>query len=189
MGGQGRPALGRRRAVPVREPLRHHRRAHRPPRGRRIGADATAAARQPDLVDCVSRRDPGPAGRVPLRALDYPGFGPSSPRPGYRYLPEDHAQVVTAFVDVRALSGVTLVAQDWGGPIGLATSFRAKERQRWEQIFADHHTVIVEGAGHFVQSDAPREFAAAIRDWRPTLDGRRIAPARGNIWRATPSES
>jgi haloalkane dehalogenase len=221
-------------------------------------------------------------------ALDYPGFGLSSPRPGYRYLPEEHAQVVTAFVDAMALQGVTLVAQDWGGPIGLPTvqqrpaafeglvlvntwgwptngdpyfdifsyvmggplgrllikrfnlfvnafipaghrlrkptaaemthyrkalatpdasavlprritasraflagveaglgdlaslptlilwggagfPFRAKERQRWEQIFTDHHTVIVEGAGHFVQSDAPEEFAAAIRDWRKVL--------------------
>src|SRR5262249_2744327 len=35
-------------------------------------------------------------------ALDYPGFGLSSPRPGYRYLPEEHAQVVTAFVDALA---------------------------------------------------------------------------------------
>jgi pimeloyl-ACP methyl ester carboxylesterase len=64
---------------------------------------------------------------VPVRepfhriALDYPCFGLSSPRPGYRYLPEEHAQVVIAFVDALALSGVTLVAQDWGGPIGLAT--------------------------------------------------------------------
>ena len=206
-------------------------------------------------------------------ALDYPGFGLSSARPGYRYLPEEHAQVVTAFVDALGLSGVTLVAHDWGGPIGLATAearptafealvltntwgwpiigqphvdiashlmggplgrllirqfnlfvnamipaghrlrkptademahyrnalathnrreatavlprhitagrafladvetglpdlaqlptliiwgdadiaFRSKERQRWEQTFADHHTVILEGAGHFVQ--------------------------------------
>ncbi|MEI8409127.1 MULTISPECIES: alpha/beta fold hydrolase [unclassified Kribbella] len=216
-------------------------------------------------------------------ALDYPGFGLSSPRPGYRYLPEEHAEVVTAFVDTLGLSGVTLVAHDWGGPIGLATverrpaafeglvlantwgwpitgdlhfeavshlvggplgrllvrqfnlfvnalipvghrlrkpsaaemtqyqkaqrdasavlpgritgsrafladveaglpdlaslptlivwgdadfAFRAKERRRWEQEFADHHTVIVEGAGHFVQSDAPDQFAVAIRDWR-----------------------
>ncbi|MGH3734065.1 MAG: alpha/beta fold hydrolase [Micromonosporaceae bacterium] len=219
-------------------------------------------------------------------ALDYPGFGLSSPRPGYRYLPEEHAQVVTAFVDALALNEVTLVAHDWGGPIGLATveqrpsafdglvlantwgwpitdthieiashlvggplgrllirqfnlfvnalipvghrlrkptademthyrnalatrdrrdasavlpraitasrafladieaglphlaslptlivwgdadvAFRSKERQRWEDIFTDHHTVIVEGGGHFVQSDAPDRFAAAIRDW------------------------
>nr|WP_042193475.1 alpha/beta fold hydrolase [Kibdelosporangium sp. MJ126-NF4] len=220
-------------------------------------------------------------------ALDYPGFGLSSARSGYTYLPEDHAQVVTGFVDALELNAVTLVAHDWGGPIGLATveqrpaaferlvlantwawpipdlrvavmshlmggplgrllirqfnlfvnamipaghrlrkqtdgdmahyrqalatrdrrdatavlprritasrdflaeveaglpdlaslptlivwgdadiAFRAKERERWERTFADHHTVIVEGAGHFVQSDAPEQFASAIRDWR-----------------------
>ncbi len=218
-------------------------------------------------------------------ALDYPGFGLSSAAPGYRYLPEEHAQVVTGFIDALGLSGFTLVAHDWGGPIGLAAveqrpaaceglvlantwgwpisgdlhfevvsfvmggllgrllvrqfnlfvnamipaghrlrkptgaemahyreplatlgrrdasavlpgritasrafladveaglpdlaalptlivwgdadfAFRAKERQRWEQVFADHHTVIIEGAGHFVQSDAPDRFATAIR--------------------------
>jgi haloalkane dehalogenase len=221
-------------------------------------------------------------------ALDFPGFGLSTARPGCRYLPEEYAEVVTAFVDALSLTGVTLVAHDWGGPIGLATvqrrpaafdalvvantwawpisgapgveiasrllggplgrvlarhvnlfvnamipaghrlrtpaaaeldhyrralgtpgrrdasavlprritashafladveaglgdiaslktlivwgdadfAFRAEERQRWERAFHDHHTVIVEGAGHFVQSDAPDQFAAAIRDWR-----------------------
>jgi haloalkane dehalogenase len=220
-------------------------------------------------------------------ALDFPGFGLSAARPGYRYLPEEHTQVVTDVVDALELRGVTLVAHDWGGPIGLATveqrpaafeslvlantwgwpmtgdpkahvaahlmggpvgrllirrvnlfvnamipaghrlrkptagemahyrnalattdrrqatavlprritasralladveagladvatlpvliiwgdadiAFGNKERRRWEQIFTDHHTVIVEGAGHFVQSDAPDQFAAAIRDW------------------------
>jgi haloalkane dehalogenase len=244
-------------------------------------------------------------------ALDYPGFGLSSPRPGYRYLPEEHAQVVTAFVDALALSGVTLVAQDWGGPIGLAAvqqrpvafkglvlantwgwpitgdlhiqvlshlmggplgrllirqfnlfvnamipvghrlrkptatemahyrkalptpsrreasavfpgritasraflagveaglpdlaslptlivwgdadfAFRAKERQRWEQVFTNHHTVIVEGAGHFVQSDAPEEFAAAIRDWRYAPGVGRTPPAHGEVARRSPRES
>ncbi len=32
-------------------------------------------------------------------ALDYPGFGLSTAKPGYRYLPEEHAEVVTGFVD------------------------------------------------------------------------------------------
>jgi len=240
-------------------------------------------------------------------ALDYPGFGLSSPRPGYRYLPEDHAQVVTAFIDALGLSEVTLVAHDWGGPIGLAAvearpaafeglglantwgwpiagdphfeivsrlvggplgrvlvrqfnlfvnamipaghrlrkptaaemahyrnalathdrrdasavlprritasrdflagveagladlaslpalivwgdadiAFRARERQRWERTFADHHTAIVEGAGHFVQSDAPEEFAAAIRDWRFAPDWPRT---RGDVRRDTSRE-
>jgi haloalkane dehalogenase len=237
-------------------------------------------------------------------ALDFPGFGLSSPREGYRYLPEEHAQVVTGFVDALALSGVTLVAHDWGGPIGLAAveqrpsafdglvlantwgwpmtrdpkahvashlmggpmarllirrfnlfvnamipaghrlrkpaademdhyrnalatadrrqasavlprritasraflaeveaglpslaslptlivwgdadiAFGSKERRRWERIFTDHRAVIVEGAGHFVQSDAPDRFAAAIRDSLP-------APFTGGTERETTTES
>ena len=57
-------------------------------------------------------------------ALDYPGFGLSTPRPGYRYLPEEHAEVVTAFVDALDLKDVTLIGQDWGGMIGLAFATR-----------------------------------------------------------------
>lgn len=52
-------------------------------------------------------------------ALDYPGFGLSVAARGYRYLPEEHAAVVVAFLDRLGLSGATLVAHDWGGPIGL----------------------------------------------------------------------
>lgn len=221
-------------------------------------------------------------------AVDYPGFGLSVAAPGYRYLPADHAQVIERFVAALGLNGITLVAHDWGGPIGLAavqrhpgifdrlvltntwawpvsdpvvqlmshvlgspmgrllirqlnlfvnlmipighrlakptaeqmahyrkaldsparreasavfpreiTSSRAflaeiearltgiaalpaliiwgdadfafgdKELRRWERTFTDHKTVIVEGAGHFVPSDAPEQFAAAIRGWHP----------------------
>jgi haloalkane dehalogenase len=223
-------------------------------------------------------------------ALDYPGFGLSTPKPGYRYLPEEHADVVTGFVDALGLKGATLVGQDWGGPIGLAAvqrrlgvfdrlvlvntwawpvngdlyfeafariaggppirflarrlnpvvnafipmghrkrkataaemthyrraldtperrqasavlpgrmiasraffgeveaglaalahlptlivwgnaqiGFRAQERERLEAAFPEHETVIVEGAGLYVESDAPEEFVAAIRDWAAT---------------------
>ncbi|MEU8411899.1 alpha/beta fold hydrolase [Amycolatopsis japonica] len=220
-------------------------------------------------------------------ALDYPGFGLSTPKPGYRYWPEEHADVVTAFVDALGLEDVTLVGQDWGGLIGLATvqrrtgvftrlvlantwawpvngvfhfeyfsrifggppgrflarrlnfvvnmfvplghrrrkptalemahyrrpmdiperrrasamfphrvlasraffaeieaglpgiahfptlivwgdkdiAFRPQERERLEATFTDHTTVIVEGAGTYVESDAPEEFVGAFRDW------------------------
>ncbi|MFI7524299.1 alpha/beta fold hydrolase [Nocardia salmonicida] len=223
-------------------------------------------------------------------ALDYPGFGLSIAKPDYRYLPEEHADVVTGFVDALGLEGVTLVGQDWGGMIGLAVvqrrpevfdrlvlantwawpvngtfhfewfgrvigglpfrflvrqfnllvkafiptghrrrkptaaemahysqalntperrqasavlpgrvlasrdffaeveaglgdiaylptlivwgdadiAFRPQERQRLEATFTDHTTVIVEGAGTYVESDAPEEFVAAIRDWAAT---------------------
>ncbi|HEX2284545.1 MAG TPA: alpha/beta hydrolase, partial [Mycobacterium sp.] len=69
------------------------------------------------------------------------------------------ADVEAGLGDLAALP--TLIV--WGD---ADLAFGAKERQRWERVFADHHTVIVEGAGHFVQSDAPDRFAAAIRDWR-----------------------
>ncbi|TSD98066.1 alpha/beta fold hydrolase [Skermania sp. ID1734] len=219
-------------------------------------------------------------------AVDYPGFGLSVAASGYRYLPAEHAQVIGSFVKELALREITLVAHDWGGPIGLATvqrhpqafdrlvltntwawpvgtplvqimshamgsaigrllirqlnlfvdvmvplghrltkptdeqmshyqkaldtparreasavfpreitasrrfltdveagltgiaalptliiwgdsdfAFGSSELRRWEQTFADHQTVIVKGAGHFVPSDAPEQFAAAIRNW------------------------
>lgn len=223
-------------------------------------------------------------------ALDYPGFGLSTAKPGYRYLPEEHADVVTGFVDALGLDRVTVVGQDWGGMVGLAVvqrrsavfdrlvlantwawpvngifhfewfgrvigglpfrflvrrfnllvkafiptchrrrkptaaemahysqalntperrqasavlpgrvlasrdffaaveagladiahlptlivwgdadiAFRPQERERLEATFTDHKTVIVEGAGTYVESDAPEEFVAAIRDWTAT---------------------
>jgi haloalkane dehalogenase len=221
-------------------------------------------------------------------ALDYPGFGLSSPAAGYQFHPADHAHVVGEFVDHLDLRDVTLIAQDWGGPIGLTAvlqrrdrfsalvvantwawpvngdlhfelfsrfmggpigrqlirhfnffvnvmipaghrrrrltpeemnhyrralptplrrnpsavfpkditasatfladlerglkaladmptliiwgdadvAFRAKERCRWETLMPSHQTVVLAGAGHYLQSDAPTDFANAIATWR-----------------------
>jgi haloalkane dehalogenase len=44
-------------------------------------------------------------------------------------------------------------------------AFGARERRRWEEIFPDHRTVMLEGAGHYIQEDAPAEIVAAVRDW------------------------
>src|ERR687885_591326 len=44
-------------------------------------------------------------------------------------------------------------------------AFGARERRRWERVFPDHRTVLVEGAGHYVQEDAAGEIVAAIREW------------------------
>jgi len=61
-------------------------------------------------------------------ALDYPGFGLSLAAPGYRYLPEEHAGVVVSFLDRLGLSHATLVAHDWGGPIGLHAAEQRPEK-------------------------------------------------------------
>lgn len=61
-------------------------------------------------------------------ALDVPGFGLSSASPGYRYRAEDHAAVLTAFLDELDLNDVTLVGHNWGGPLGLRTATQHPER-------------------------------------------------------------
>lgn len=44
-------------------------------------------------------------------------------------------------------------------------AFRAKERERFEALFPSHRTVIVPGAGHFMQEDAHEEISAALLEW------------------------
>jgi pimeloyl-ACP methyl ester carboxylesterase len=63
-------------------------------------------------------------------ALDYPGFGLSSARPGYGFTPREQSQVVEEFVDRLGLRDITLVMQDWGGPIGLGLAGRRPELVR-----------------------------------------------------------
>ena len=57
-------------------------------------------------------------------ALDYPGFGLSTPRDGYGFTPREHSVVVEKFVDVLHLREIRLMVQDWGGPIGLGLAGR-----------------------------------------------------------------
>lgn len=219
-------------------------------------------------------------------APDHPGFGLSRVAPGYGYTPAEHAEVLRQFVLQLDLTDVTLVVQDWGGPIGFAVAtrhperfsafvigntwawpkadpgtqlfsrllggriggylilqrnffvekaipgsmkrrqlpeavmdayrgpfptpesrrpvhvfpreilrsrplladleralprlsdrpallvwptkdvaFRERELRRWEQVFPHHHTVMLEGAGHYIQEEAPEEIVEAIRAW------------------------
>jgi haloalkane dehalogenase len=59
-------------------------------------------------------------------AVDFPGFGLSTGAPGYRYLAQDHADLVVSFLDRLDLSQVTLVGHNWGGPLGL---YAAQQRR------------------------------------------------------------
>lgn len=52
-------------------------------------------------------------------APDHIGFGLSDKPADWSYLPEDHAKNLAALIDNLALKNVTLVVQDWGGPIAL----------------------------------------------------------------------
>jgi haloalkane dehalogenase len=220
-------------------------------------------------------------------APDLPGFGLSSAPTGFDFKPASHAEVIGEFIRALDLRNLTMMVQDWGGPIGLSAAVREpsrfagfvigntfawsgkgdlhferfssimggriagflnrqfnffvrivipfgmrrrkpstevmqayigpfirrdareplrvfpreiiassdfledlgsslqsiadrpvlivwgdrdfafgqKERERFETIFPDHMTVVLPGAGHFIQEDAPEEIARAIRHW------------------------
>jgi haloalkane dehalogenase len=68
--------------------------------------------------------------RLRCVALDYPGFGLSSAPPGYGYTIGEHSRVVEGFVTQLSLEGVTMMVQDWGGPIGFSVAVRHPERFR-----------------------------------------------------------
>lgn len=53
-------------------------------------------------------------------AMDHLGFGLSEKPENWRYLPKDHAANLTALIDGLGLKNITLIVQDWGGPIGLS---------------------------------------------------------------------
>ena len=61
-------------------------------------------------------------------APDHPGFGLSRARPGYGFTPAEHADVLERLIVGLDLNNVTMMVQDWGGPIGFAAATRQAER-------------------------------------------------------------
>ena len=63
-------------------------------------------------------------------AVDYPGFGLSVHPPAYGYKAAEHAEVVTGLVRELALVDLTIMGQDWGGPIGMRVALNERDRMR-----------------------------------------------------------
>jgi haloalkane dehalogenase len=61
-------------------------------------------------------------------APDYPGFGLSTPAAGYGFTPAEHAGIIEQLVLRLDLHDITMMVQDWGGPIGFAVATRHPER-------------------------------------------------------------
>ena len=60
-------------------------------------------------------------------APDYPGFGLTETPPGYGFTPLEHSENIERFVDKLGLRDMTLIVQDWGGPVGLGLAGRQGE--------------------------------------------------------------
>ena len=63
-------------------------------------------------------------------AVDYPGFGLSCRPQQYDYTPGEHAQIVGDLVRHLDLQNLTIMGQDWGGPIGLRVAVDEAPRLR-----------------------------------------------------------
>jgi len=63
-------------------------------------------------------------------AVDYPGFGLSEHPDDYGYTPAEHANVVLDLVRHLDLTGLTIMGQDWGGPIGMRVALDETARLR-----------------------------------------------------------
>jgi haloalkane dehalogenase len=61
-------------------------------------------------------------------AVDLAGFGLSQAPSGFDYRPGEHAILVARFLDVLDVRDATLIAHDWGGPIGLSAMLQTHER-------------------------------------------------------------
>ena len=70
----------------------------------------------------------GLSGRFRCIAVDHPGFGLSKAPAGYGFTPAEHARVLEQLVLELDLRDVTLMVQDWGGPIGFAVAGRHPDR-------------------------------------------------------------
>jgi haloalkane dehalogenase len=61
-------------------------------------------------------------------AMDHIGFGLSDKPFDWSYRPQEHAENLWTLLDAIDVADVTLVVQDWGGPIGLSYAIRRPDR-------------------------------------------------------------
>jgi haloalkane dehalogenase len=102
---------------------------------------------EPDWSYLYRRMVPILAERFRVVAPDYPGFGRSDkPTDIGWYSYDRHVASVIALIDRLDLTGITVVVQDWGGPIGLRAAVELKDR------FA---RLVVMNTGLFADRDWP----------------------------------
>jgi pimeloyl-ACP methyl ester carboxylesterase len=124
-------------------------------------------------------------------ALDYPGFGLSAAPAGYGFTPREQSQVVEAFVGRLGLRDLTLVMQDWGGPIGLGLAERRPELVRavvvgnswaWPTTTAEPRGLFSKIAGGPLGELVEMNFDGFVR-MALSHDIRSLPPETGEVYR------
>jgi haloalkane dehalogenase len=69
-------------------------------------------------------------GECRLVAPDYPGFGMSKAPANYDFTPQEHSDAVASLIRHLSLTGLVLVVQDWGGPIGMSYAIQNRKNLR-----------------------------------------------------------
>ena len=127
-------------------------------------------------------------------AIDLPGFGLSTPPVDFSYEPRDHAQIVAAAIEALDLRGATLIAHDWGGPIGIAATRATGDRiTRWR--LGNTWAWPVNGDWHFdwfskllggpIGRFAAEKFAVFVNVILPSsMRRRKLTPAELQAFRA-----
>ncbi len=133
------------------------------------------------------------SGRFRCVAVDYPGFGLSSARPGYSFKPREHSTVLERFVLELDLGEIGLMVQDWGGPIGLGFAGRHPDRIRaliicntwaWPAQGAKQLEWFSKIAGSPIGRFLILNFNAFVNVLVPSGVSRRLSPAEMRAYRS-----
>ncbi len=121
-------------------------------------------------------------------ALDYPGFGLSRAAPGFGFGLRDHARAIEGFIDALGLNGITLVANDTGGPIAMSVAARRPELFRAFVLISTFAWSLASGFGRIrfalrVVSSLPFRLLNAVFNLLPRLVSR-AAPRRRKLTQA-----
>ena len=91
-------------------------------------------------------------------AMDHIGFGLSDKPKEWPYLPMNHAENLEKLINDLKIEDITLIVQDWGGPIGLSYAINNPDNVRrivvinswmWSVIDDSHHTRFSKFMGSF----------------------------------------
>jgi cis-3-alkyl-4-acyloxetan-2-one decarboxylase len=96
--------------------------------------------------------------RFRVIAPDHMGFGKSESPPGAEYTLASHAQNLGDLIEELDLNDITLVMQDWGGPIGAVVASRYPERMK---RFVAMNTIF--GTDRTVREDKLTPWFASIK--------------------------